>query len=59
MTNGNKTNKPNTKEKKNSKKLGIFFNLYWMLLQGPPPTQESGEGTPIDTKGKVAKHEGQ
>ncbi len=60
MTNKNKTNKQNTKErKKNLKELGFFLYLCWMLLQAPPPTQESGEGIPIDTEAKVTRHEGE
>jgi len=30
-----------------------------MLLQVPPLTKESGEGIPIDTKTKAARHEGE
>jgi hypothetical protein len=30
-----------------------------MLLQAPPLTKESGEGIPIDTKAKTARHGGE
>ncbi len=30
-----------------------------MLFQAPPPTQESGEEIPFDTKAKATRHKGE